>query len=63
MPELEVREAREDPPACEAEEATAVLVLSDQLLAASLRTIEVEDIDFDAVEIDRLGLLQTAEVD
>ena len=42
---------------------TPVIILTDDLLAASLRTIEVEDIDFDAVEIDRGKLLTTEELD
>ena len=42
---------------------TPVLVLSDELLAASLRTVEVEDIDFDKVEIDRGKLLTDEELD
>jgi 2-oxoglutarate ferredoxin oxidoreductase subunit alpha len=42
---------------------TPVLVLSDQLLAASLRTIEVDAIDFDKVVIDRGKLLSDKELD
>ncbi len=42
---------------------TPVIVLSDQLLASSLRTIEIEDIDFDKVVIDRGKLLGDAELD
>jgi 2-oxoglutarate ferredoxin oxidoreductase subunit alpha len=42
---------------------TPVIVLSDQLLAASLRTIEVEDIDFDRIEIDRGKLLSSEDLD
>ena len=36
-----------------------MIVLSDQLLAASLRTVEVDAIDFDDVEIDREGMQLT----
>ena len=42
---------------------TPVLVLADELLASSVRTIEVKDIDFDAVVIDRGKLLSTEELD
>jgi 2-oxoglutarate ferredoxin oxidoreductase subunit alpha len=42
---------------------TPVIILTDQLLASSLRTIEVEDIEFDRVEIDRGSLLSDAELD
>jgi 2-oxoglutarate ferredoxin oxidoreductase subunit alpha len=42
---------------------TPVLVLSDQLLAASLRTIEIDAIDFGKVEIDRGKLLGKDELD
>ncbi|MGD9376336.1 MAG: 2-oxoacid:acceptor oxidoreductase family protein, partial [Anaerolineae bacterium] len=42
---------------------TPILVLSDQLLASSVRTVEVEDIDFDKVEIDRGKLLSSEELD
>jgi 2-oxoglutarate ferredoxin oxidoreductase subunit alpha len=42
---------------------TPVIVLSDQLLASSLRTIEVEDIDFDKVDMDRGKLLTKEELD
>ena len=42
---------------------TPVIILTDQLLASSLRTIEVDDIDFDRVEIDRGKLLGDAELD
>jgi 2-oxoglutarate ferredoxin oxidoreductase subunit alpha len=42
---------------------TPTIVLSDQLLAASLRTIEVEDIDFDKVEIDRGKLLSDEQLE
>ncbi|MGD2206581.1 MAG: 2-oxoacid:acceptor oxidoreductase subunit alpha [Anaerolineae bacterium] len=42
---------------------TPILVLSDQLLASSLRTIEVDDIDFDKVAIDRGKLLGQKELD
>jgi 2-oxoglutarate/2-oxoacid ferredoxin oxidoreductase subunit alpha len=42
---------------------TPVIVLSDEFLAASLRTIEVEDIDFDRVEIDRGKLLSDKDLD
>jgi 2-oxoglutarate ferredoxin oxidoreductase subunit alpha len=38
-------------------------VLSDQLLASSVRTVEIEDIDFDKVEIDRGKLLSSEELD
>jgi 2-oxoglutarate ferredoxin oxidoreductase subunit alpha len=42
---------------------TPVLVLSDQLLASSLRTIEMEAIDFDKVVIDRGKLLSDKELE
>jgi 2-oxoglutarate/2-oxoacid ferredoxin oxidoreductase subunit alpha len=42
---------------------TPVIVLSDQLLASSLRTIEIEAIDFDQVVIDRGKLLSHEELD
>jgi 2-oxoglutarate ferredoxin oxidoreductase subunit alpha len=42
---------------------TPVIVLSDQLLAACIRTIEQEAIDFDKVEIDRGRLLTDVELD
>jgi 2-oxoglutarate ferredoxin oxidoreductase subunit alpha len=42
---------------------TPVIVLTDQLLAASLRTVEVDAIDFDDVEIDRGKLLSKEELD
>ena len=42
---------------------TPVLVLTDQMLASSVRTIEVEDIDFDKIEIDRGKLLSGEELD
>jgi 2-oxoglutarate ferredoxin oxidoreductase subunit alpha len=42
---------------------TPVLILTDQLLAASLRTVEVESIDFDKVVIDRGKLLSRADLD
>lgn len=42
---------------------TPVIVLSDQLLASSLRTIEVEAIDFDRVVIDRGKFLSQEELD
>ena len=42
---------------------TPVLVLTDQMLASSVRTIEVEDIDFDKIEIDRGKLLSREELD
>jgi 2-oxoglutarate/2-oxoacid ferredoxin oxidoreductase subunit alpha len=42
---------------------TPVIIISDELLAASLRTIEVEDIRFDQVEIDRGRLLSQEELD
>jgi 2-oxoglutarate ferredoxin oxidoreductase subunit alpha len=42
---------------------TPVIILGDHLLSSSLRTIEVDAIDFDAVEIDRGKLLSDAELD
>ena len=42
---------------------TPVIVLTDQLLAASLRTVDVDAIDFDRVEIDRGKLLSGKELD
>ena len=42
---------------------TPVIVLSDHLLASSLRTIEIDAIDFDKIEIDRGKLLTEAELD
>jgi 2-oxoglutarate ferredoxin oxidoreductase subunit alpha len=42
---------------------TPVIVISDQLLAASLRTLEVDAIDFEQVTIDRGKLLSQAELD
>lgn len=42
---------------------TPVLVLSDELLSASLRTVEVEAIDFGKVEIDRGKWLTAEELD
>ncbi len=42
---------------------TPVIVLSDELLASSVRTIEVGAIDFGRVEIDRGKLLTRAELD
>ena len=42
---------------------TPVLVLADELLASSVRTIDVEAIDFDAVVIDRGKLLSAEELD
>lgn len=42
---------------------TPVIIMTDQLLAASIRTIDVEDIDFDRVKIDRGSLLSNAELD
>ncbi len=42
---------------------TPVIVLSDQLLASSLRTVEVEALDFDRVVIDRGKLLGQEELD
>jgi 2-oxoglutarate ferredoxin oxidoreductase subunit alpha len=42
---------------------TPVIVISDHLLAASVRTIEVEAIDFDKVTIDRGKLLSPGELD
>jgi 2-oxoglutarate ferredoxin oxidoreductase subunit alpha len=42
---------------------TPVVVLSDQLLASSLRTIEIDAINFDEVVIDRGKLLSREELD
>ncbi len=42
---------------------TPVIILSDQFLASSLRTVEVEAIDFDRVVIDRGKLLSAEELD
>jgi len=42
---------------------TPVIVLADELLASSVRTIEVDAIDFDGVVIDRGKLLTTEELD
>jgi 2-oxoglutarate ferredoxin oxidoreductase subunit alpha len=42
---------------------TPVIVLTDQLLAASLRTVDVDAIEFDKVEIDRGKLLSGEELD
>ena len=42
---------------------TPVIVLTDQLLAASLRTVDVDAIEFDRVEIDRGKLLSSEELD
>jgi 2-oxoglutarate ferredoxin oxidoreductase subunit alpha len=42
---------------------TPVVVLSDQLLASSLRTIEIDAINFDEAVIDRGKLLSTEELD
>jgi 2-oxoglutarate ferredoxin oxidoreductase subunit alpha len=42
---------------------TPVIVVSDELLASSVRTIEVEAIDFDQVEIDRGKLLTEEELE
>ncbi|NIV39749.1 MAG: 2-oxoacid:acceptor oxidoreductase subunit alpha, partial [Anaerolineae bacterium] len=42
---------------------TPVIVLTDQLLAASLRTVEADALDFDQVEIDRGKLLGAEELD
>jgi 2-oxoglutarate ferredoxin oxidoreductase subunit alpha len=42
---------------------TPVIVLSDQLLASSVRTIDMESIDFDSVKIDRGKLLSAEELD
>lgn len=42
---------------------TPVIVLSDQLLASSMRTIEIDAIAFDKVVIDRGKLLSDAELD
>ena len=42
---------------------TPVLVLSDHYLAASIRTLEADAIDFDAVEIDRGALLNEADLE
>jgi 2-oxoglutarate ferredoxin oxidoreductase subunit alpha len=42
---------------------TPVLVLGDHYLAVARRTLDVEDLDFDAVKIDRGALLGEAEID
>jgi 2-oxoglutarate ferredoxin oxidoreductase subunit alpha len=42
---------------------TPVLVLSDHYLAVARRTLDVGDLDFDAVEIDRGALLDESEID
>jgi len=42
---------------------TPVLVLSDHYLAASIRTLEADAIDFDAVEIDRGSLLSATDLE
>jgi 2-oxoglutarate ferredoxin oxidoreductase subunit alpha len=42
---------------------TPVIVLSDHLLASSVRTVEVDAIDFDRVQIDRGKLLSAKELD
>jgi 2-oxoglutarate/2-oxoacid ferredoxin oxidoreductase subunit alpha len=42
---------------------TPVLILTDELLASSLRTVEVEDIEFGKVKIDRGSLLSQEELD
>lgn len=42
---------------------TPVIVLSDHLLASSLRTVEVDAIDFDKITIDRGKLLSDSELD
>jgi 2-oxoglutarate ferredoxin oxidoreductase subunit alpha len=42
---------------------TPVIVLSDQLLASSLRTVDMDALDFDEVEIDRGKLLTREELD
>lgn len=42
---------------------TPVIVLSDELLASSLRTVEADAIDFDSVQIDRGRLLSTEDLD
>jgi 2-oxoglutarate ferredoxin oxidoreductase subunit alpha len=42
---------------------TPVIVISDQLLAASLRTLEIDAFDFERVVIDRGKLLGNAELD
>lgn len=42
---------------------TPVIILSDHLLASSLRTIDVGAIDFDKIEIDRGKLLTESELD
>jgi 2-oxoglutarate ferredoxin oxidoreductase subunit alpha len=42
---------------------TPVIVLSDQLLASSLRTIEIDALDFDQIQIDRGKLLSDKELD
>ena len=42
---------------------TPVLVLSDHYLAVSIRTLEADALDFDAVEIDRGALLSEADLE
>lgn len=42
---------------------TPVIVLSDQLLASSVRTVEMEAIDFDQVVIDRGKLMSSEDLD
>ena len=42
---------------------TPVLVLSDHYLTAAVRTIEMDALDFDSVEIDRGALLSTSDLD
>jgi len=42
---------------------TPVIVLSDELLASSLRTIDLDAIDFDNVEIDRGKLMSDSDLD
>jgi 2-oxoglutarate ferredoxin oxidoreductase subunit alpha len=42
---------------------TPVIVLSDQLLASSLRTVEIDALGFDQIEIDRGKLLSNKDLD
>lgn len=42
---------------------TPVIILTDQHLAASLRSVDLDDIDFDAVSIDRGKLLSQQDLD
>jgi len=42
---------------------TPVIILSDQLLASSLRTVETDALDFDRIEIDRGKLLSEKDLD